>query len=172
MSYPLVEGWLTRPEAEVLHRCARDAPEGDIVEVGSYCGRSTIVMAYTGRTIHAIDPHNRAINEDRIPVGPSWERFNSNIRKHGVEDRVVVYRCLREQVLWSGPIGLLFIDADHDYVECKGDYEHFRPHLVPGALVAFHDYTNFDGVRRFVDELDLPRIERADSLVVLRCQIG
>lgn len=58
-----------------------------------------------------------------------------------------------------GPIHLLFIDGAHDYEAVKSDIQRWAPAVVPGGLVAFHDYGNHDlipwtaGVKMAVDEL-------------------
>src|SRR5581483_6186815 len=52
------------------------------------------------------------------------------------------------------------------------DFQHFEPHLVDGALVAFHDYADyFPGVKSFVNHLiaggRYQEVDRAESLVLL-----
>jgi hypothetical protein len=54
----------------------------------------------------------------------------------------------------------------------RADHEHIAPLLVPGGLLAFHDYfEHYPGIVRLVDELmqsgELRFIECADRLVVL-----
>src|SRR5947208_168366 len=54
-----VEGWMTDDQARRLWDAARAVPAGGrIVEIGSYRGRSTIVLARaTEAEVIAIDPH-------------------------------------------------------------------------------------------------------------------
>jgi len=56
---------------------------------------------------------------------------------------------------WTRPIRFLWIDGDHTYRGSKGDIDLFRPHLVPGAIVALHDVLHtFEGpVRVFAEDL-------------------
>jgi len=39
-------------------------------------------------------------------------------------------------------IRLLFIDGDHSYEGCKNDILAWVPYLVPGGILAVHDYGN------------------------------
>ena len=58
---PGVEGWLTEEQAEMLASAAAACPaDGEIVEIGSFRGLSTIVLAThapEGAAVVAIDPH-------------------------------------------------------------------------------------------------------------------
>ena len=72
----------------------------------------------------------------------------------GLEQVVVPIRKHSTDVRWNLPIGLLFVDGLHDYLSVSRDFDHFAPWVVPGGLVAFHDYgkRDFPGVTTFVDE--------------------
>jgi len=51
------------------------------------------------------------------------------------------------------------VDGAHDYEAVKSDIQRWVPSVVPGGIVAFHDYGNHDrlpftaGVQPAVDEL-------------------
>lgn len=50
-------------------------------------------------------------------------------------------------------LGLVYIDGDHTYQGCKSDIKTWWPKLVPGGIMAFHDYKNpAYGVNRAVIE--------------------
>lgn len=58
-------------------------------------------------------------------------------------------------------IHLLFIDGGHDYPVIKADIANWVPKIVPGGVVAFHDYAplkkhlikhKLQGIRQAVDE--------------------
>jgi len=64
-------------------------------------------------------------------------------------------------VNFKDPIHLLFIDGDHDYKAVVGDIAGWVPKVVPGGIVAFHDYApspkqlikhKLQGVKRAIDE--------------------
>jgi predicted O-methyltransferase YrrM len=164
-----IEGWLTDDEAELLmvavaDALAANAQPGAFVELGSYCGRSTVVIAsvLTALTadvrLHAIDPHLEAPRATAKPGARTSSTtlpiFQRNIANAGLADRVVLLQQLSYETGWHEPISFMFVDAEHDYQSVARDVLHFEPWLVDGALVAFHDYsTGFPGVIAFVDEL-------------------
>jgi hypothetical protein len=111
---------------------------GEIVEIGTYIGRSTIAISYAqkekgGRPIHTIDI-------DRHP------QLDGNLRRAGVEDWVDVTVEMSTDVAkrWQDPIELLWIDADHARVGLRADIDAWCDHVIEGGLVAFHDYPGVD----------------------------
>ena len=183
-----VEGWFRREEAELLLQIARQAAvaheSAAIVEIGSYCGRSTIVLASAARVpgrsarVYAIDPHDGEVGARDTLDGvlrqlPTFDRFTANIASAGVDDIVEPIRQRSFDVSWQLPIALLLVDGLHDYVSVARDFHHFEPHLQDGAFVAFHDCDDhFPGVRLFVAGLSgdaaYEEVGRAASLVVFR----
>jgi hypothetical protein len=184
-----VQGWLSDGEADLLVTATSEALAGRgdthaLVEVGSFCGRATTVLASviralrpTGR-IWAIDPHDGvvgAVGQGLQHEGPTLERFRQNMARVGLSDLVETVQSRAADVPWERPVCLLLIDGLHDYGNVCKDFRHFEAHLVEGALIAFHDYAPyFPGVVRFVDELiaggDYSLHARADSMIVLRRQ--
>jgi hypothetical protein len=71
------------------------------------------------------------------------------------------------------PIALLYVDGLHDYASVLADFRHFASDLLPGALVAFHDYFDLcPGVKQCVNELmrngQCEFVTQRDSLIVCR----
>ena len=181
-----VEGWLTDEEADLLiaataHVLSTFPPSHAVVEVGSYCGRSTVVLASVVAVlsplarVHAIDPHEGEVGGTDVGIEatiPTFDRFCANLARADLDAHVVVVRQRSYEVDWDGRIGLLLIDGLHDYGNCARDFGHFQPWLVEGGYVAFHDYEDYPGVTAFVDHLRRTRayawVERAGSMVVLR----
>lgn len=50
-------------------------------------------------------------------------------------------------------IDFIFIDANHDYRHVKEDIRLWLPKVKRGGVIAGHDYINFAGVKKAVDEL-------------------
>src|SRR5690606_27987830 len=99
-----VDGWLTYEEGRAL----ADAAAGKcVLEIGSYCGRSTICMAQTAQHVHWIDPH-----DGRGTPNPRDTRavFDRNVAWHGLSDKVSEYSDSPNH--WRGPFGLVFIDGE------------------------------------------------------------
>src|SRR5271168_4115391 len=87
-----VPGYLLENEARFLGVLAAITPAaGAIVEIGSYRGRSTVMLAkvaahYGFGPVVAIDPHNSPIllNPDGSDRFSSYEDFCKNIQRAGV----------------------------------------------------------------------------------------
>jgi len=158
-------GFLGEDEARFLGLMAAAAPAGgEIVEIGSFKGRSTVMLATIARAfqlgkVTAIDPHTApsATDPGEARGGSTFEEFLQSLRAAGAEEHVDVRRAFSRDVAknWSGPIRLLWIDGDHTYAGAKLDFEGFAPFLAEGALLAFHDALNaFDGpIRVFVEDV-------------------
>lgn len=182
-----IEGWLTPAEARLLisatHQALSGCPEAQaVVEVGSYCGRATVVIGSVLRAVRAtakvwaIDPHDGFVgahDHGLERVEPTLERLHRNVASADLSPFVEIVQARAEDVPWSEPLCLLLIDGLHDYPNVLKDFSHFEGFLVDGALIAFHDYAEyFPGVPAFVDELvasgRYEAIARARSLIVLR----
>lgn len=177
-----IEGWLTGPEAILLMATTALAltehESHDVVEIGSYCGRSTVVLGSVVKTVssglkvHAIDPHQGELSRSADVCRPTLERFQKNVDEAGLAD-VVASVCKRSyEVTWDRPISFLFIDGLHDYENVSRDFNHFQKWVVPSGYVAFHDYDPaYPGVIAFVDELlasgEYRRFHLVGSLIML-----
>ena len=160
-----VPGYLLENEAKFLGVLAAITPApGAIVEIGSYRGRSTVMLArvaahYGLGPVVAIDPHNSQIlvNPDGSNDKSSYEDFLHSIRHAGIEENVEPHLAYSKDVSrnWSRPIRLLWIDGDHSYPGAKADFDGFFSHLAPNGVVALHDsLSNFEGpIRVFVEEM-------------------
>jgi MMP 1-O-methyltransferase len=144
--WPLVdsiEGWLYPNEARVLFDIARSLPdETNVVEIGSYRGRSTCCLAFGCRRkrqrVFAIDTFDGGPD---LPFANSLPDFSRNIDRCGLSDRVepIVGSSTQVAKTWTKPIHLLFIDGSHAYEDALADFTSFFPHVVPGGTIAFHD---------------------------------
>lgn len=164
-----IEGFLSPDEMRflvLLGACPR--ADGEVLEIGSFKGRSTFILASAARLagqtkIHAVDPLI-APSETDPDLGDelSSERdFFANLEKTGVADNVDFHKEFSHQLAghWDSPLRLLWIDGDHTYEGTKKDLECFLPHLSGGAIVAIHDVLHeFEGgVRVFAEDVLLSR---------------
>jgi hypothetical protein len=153
-----IEGWLSRDQGARLWLAARRVPAaGSIVEIGSFRGRSAVVLASAaadGARIVAIDPH---AGGDRGPgeITPQAERgdadnraFLANLRRAGVEDRVRLVRKLSGDALGDvpGELDLLYIDGAHRYSPASEDIARWGARVRPGGSLLIHDSFNAIGV--------------------------
>ena len=146
-----VKGWMTRAQAQRLwDRAGTMAPGERIVEIGSYHGRSAIVLATAapeGVEVICIDPHGGT------DVGP-WEyeleaaagqadheAYVANLERAGVADRVTHVRKLSGQALDDvpGQVELLYIDGAHRFSPAWEDLKAWSPKVAPGGVMLIHD---------------------------------
>jgi predicted O-methyltransferase YrrM len=182
-----IEGWLSDAEGDLLLAAVAQAvveisSPAAVVEVGSYCGRSTLVLGSVVRAIaphlrvYAIDPHEGEVGAaDRglARTAPTLQRFERTIAEAGLAEVVEAVRQRSYETAWDKPISFLLVDGLHDYGNVSRDFRHFEPWLLDGAYVAFHDYADYwPGVKAFVNELlgggCYERVALAASLVVVR----
>ena len=160
-----VPGHLTEKEARFLGLLAACVPaRGTIVEIGSFKGRSTVMLAkvashYGSGPVVAIDPHNSPILLDHQTdqEASSYQDFLDSIHAAGVSAHVESHAAYSKEVAksWNRPIRVLWIDGDHSYEGAKSDLDGFFPQLVPQGVVAYHDaLNNFPGpIRVFVEDV-------------------
>jgi predicted O-methyltransferase YrrM len=165
-----VEGFLLAVEGCTLMELAARGPGvGEIVEIGSYMGRSTCFLAAGAMRMHrervtAVDhfagspEHQKGAfvqSEAIVQEGTTLNRFKVNIEAKGVSKHVepVVADSATAAGTWEKPIRLLFIDGDHSYEASKADFEAWAPYVVPGGCICFHDINGWPGVTRFLREL-------------------
>jgi len=154
-----LEGQLAIEEAHWLLRAA--SGRRSIVEIGSYRGKSTVLLAIgcadvEGR-VTAIDPHLPAPGARSGAYTPEDERLlRDACARHGVQDRVDhwVMTSREARPHWgAAPIDLLWIDGDHSEAGVRADLDQWSPLVRPGGLLAAHDYTHREGVRAAWDAL-------------------
>jgi MMP 1-O-methyltransferase len=158
-------GFLANNEIRFLGILAACTPAtGVIVEIGSFKGKSTVMLAtiaakYGLGPVVAIDPHQGLsyLGPDAPQQSPTFDEFSDAVKSAGLENHVETRRAYSRDVAkdWTRPIRLLWIDGDHSYKGCKEDFDLFSPFLTQGAVVAFHDTLNaFEGpIRVFTQEV-------------------
>lgn len=144
-------GWLTETEGRELGRLAAGK---NVLEIGSYCGRSTVCLARTARSVYAVDTFDgrgTALPGDTLPT------FRETMKRHCVDDKVFVLKGESADILPSLPpvFDLIFIDGSHDYESVSQDIELASRKLKPGGVLVFHDYRRPDdpGVTEAATEL-------------------
>jgi len=137
---------------------------GVIVEVGAYCGRSTLYLAHgvlaagagcrSAPIVFSIDHHHGSEENQagwehhdaslvdgrtgRLDTLPAWR---ATVEGAGVEDRVVAMVGDSPTIarLWRSPAGLVFIDGGHGAEPAWADYYGWAPKVALGGWLAIHD---------------------------------
>lgn len=189
-------GFMPPEEGLALYEAAMAAPGGPFLEVGSYCGRSTLFIgaaaAERAGVLFAVD-HHRGSEENQ----PGWEwhepdlvdphsglidtlpHFRRAVFDAGLEAHVVAVVGDSPSVaaLWGTPLAFLFVDGGHGAAAAHADYEGWTPHVAPGGTLAIHDVFDdpADGGRppyeiylRALASGDFSETGRTGSLRVLR----
>jgi predicted O-methyltransferase YrrM len=146
-----VAGWMTDAQARLLwHRAARVPSGGRIVEIGSYHGRSAVVLARAAAPqveVVAIDPHagnDRGPQEIRGSVTEGErdnQAFRANLAQAGVGDRVRHVRRPSQEATEdvAGSIDLLYIDGAHRYRPARDDIRLWGARVAEGGTILIHD---------------------------------
>ena len=177
-------GFMPPHEGDALYSAALAAgaavPGLPFLEVGSYCGRSTVWLGAAARAagtvLFAVD-HHRGSEENQS----GWEhhdpttvdartgkmdtlpRFRDTIHDAGLEDAVfaVVGQSAAVAAHWTSPLAFLFIDGGHGEEPARLDYEGWTPRVAMGGTLAIHDVfpDPADGGRPPYEQIFRPAVE-------------
>lgn len=154
-----IKGFLHPEEGARLFALALDASRnGPCLEVGSYCGKSTLYLGTAcrerGELLYAVD-HHRGSEEhqpgeeyhdaDLLDAGSgridSFRHFRSTLARARLEDTVVPLVAASAQAArhWMTPLALVFIDGGHSRDAALTDYRSWAGHVRVGGVLAIHD---------------------------------
>ena len=155
----LVKGFLDADEGEALFRYALEAAElGPVLEVGSYCGKSTVYLGAACKaervSLYAVDHHrgseehqpgeeyhDGSLFDEQAGLMDSFREFRQTIRAAELEDTVVPVVSSSKVAAhnWATPLSMVFIDGGHSLEAAMTDYRSWVGHIVKGGLLAIHD---------------------------------
>ena len=191
-----VKGFIDHNEGICLYNYAlNSSKKGPILEIGSYCGKSTIYIAtaakkYSG-CVYSVD-HHTGSEENQV----GWEyhdielfdeetgRINSfpefmrNLRKANLLDTVVPIVSDSSLVsrYWKIPLSMVFIDGGHTMDAAFNDFNNWKDKIIKGGILAIHDvFPNPDDggrppyeiYRKALSEENFKEVEAVKSLRVL-----
>ncbi|MFZ3208306.1 MAG: class I SAM-dependent methyltransferase [Geobacteraceae bacterium] len=154
-----VKGFLADEEGASLYKFACEtAPLGPCLEIGSYCGKSTVYLGTAckryGSILYALDHHRGSeehqpgeeyhdpdIYDSSAELVDSFREFRTTLRLAGLEENVVpiVASSIVASSRWGTPLGMVFIDGGHSLVAALCDYRCWAGHIVSGGILAIHD---------------------------------
>jgi MMP 1-O-methyltransferase len=160
-AFESAKGFMPPGEGRALYAAAAEAARLGLplLEIGSYCGRSTLLLADAARragTVVVTVDHHRGSEEQqpgeefhdpeladprdgcRVDTLPAFRR---TLADAGLEEHViaVVGRSPQAAAALGGRFGLVFIDGGHTDAHATADYESWVPALAVGGLLAIHD---------------------------------
>ncbi|EST37188.1 hypothetical protein N566_14340 [Streptomycetaceae bacterium MP113-05] len=159
-SFEAAKGFMPADEGLALYAAAVEAARLGLplLEVGTYCGRSTLLLADAARaasvTVLTVDHHrgseeqqpgwdyhDESLVDPQVGLMDTLPAFRRTLHAAGLEEHVValVGRSPRVAALWGGALGLVFVDGGHTDEHATADYEGWTPHLAPGGLLVIHD---------------------------------
>lgn len=155
-------GFMPTNEGDALWQAGQEAaaavPGAPFLEIGSYCGKSTIWLGDAAQrndtVLFALD-HHRGSEENQA----GWEhhepdlvdaeigrmdtlpRFRRTVFDAGLEPSVVALVGDSPTLgrFWNTKLALLFIDGGHGHDPAHRDYEMWTPHVAEGATLCIHD---------------------------------
>ena len=154
-----VKGFMPAHEGERLYALALEAATlGPCLEVGSYCGKSTIYLgaacSQRGVVLYAVD-HHRGSEEHQLgeeyhdpdlydaDIGAvdTFREFRRTVAAASLEAHVVPIVAPSEVAArgWNTGLGLVFVDGGHSLRAAQTDYEVWHRHVLPGGYLAIHD---------------------------------
>jgi len=144
------QGWSTRRQLSLLFYLAKQTAylDGDILEIGSAWGRSTVLLGYASKkTIWSIDPHTggRAFIEKGIEQD-SYDIFLNNLEKNNILPQVHILKNTSQEVLEQSLLpsdlkfSFAFIDGLHTAEGVEIDFEIAYSRLVKNGVLVFDDY--------------------------------
>jgi len=154
-----VKGFLDPEEGRCLYEIALEAgPLGACLEIGSYCGKSTLYLATacqkSNGILFSIDHHQGSeeqqpgeeyfdpdLYDPQTDGVDTFKEFKATIERGGLEDTVVpiVSRSEVAARLWATPLSLVFIDGGHSMAAACTDYNAWSGHILPGGFLLIHD---------------------------------
>ncbi len=184
-----VEGWMSPGQGATLFDSATNCPVGGrIVEIGSFRGKSTVVLAVAADPsveIVAIDPH---AGNDRGPqeiegfadeAADDHAVFTTNLAAAGVADRIRHVREFSDAALdmVEGPVDVLYVDGAHRYGPALADIRAWGDRVNDGGTMLIHDSFSSIGVtlailRQLVFGSRFRYVGRARSMTIYRADLG
>lgn len=165
-----ITGWMTKDE--LLWLAGQASVRHDIIEIGSWRGRSTRALAdNTPGKVTAVDGFVGSPFDTPNGMWPDMAAqiahpdfiYGEFIKNTGHLPNVRTLRMLSLEGaarLQHERFDMIFIDAGHDYEHVVQDILAWRPLLAPGGLFSGHDYfPGCPGVMQAVNEL-IPNAKR------------
>lgn len=152
-----------------------------IVEIGSYAGNSTEILAKNFKEVVAIDPFENGYDDDndassfKIPMYKVEEQFDSLCNKYKNIKKLKMTSKEASKLFKDYSLSIVYIDANHNYSFAKQDILLWLPKVTNNGFIALHDYNNrkhHPGVKVAFDEIfKFPDATFKDTSCIIRKRI-
>ena len=179
MADPFGEEWFSPHSQQVLASLGRSVLgiDGDIVEVGSWTGRSTCALAraVNPRLVHSVDTWEGSPGEVSRTLAAGrdvYAEFSSNVA-HFTAGNVDPHRMGWRDYFEThrDPLALVFIDAAHTYEEVRDNIEAVLPLVVRGGVICGDDVHDPGVQQGVLETLEGARVQVVASLWVYRVEV-
>ena len=191
-----VKGFLDHDEGICLYNHAlSSSKKGPILEIGSYCGKSTIYLAAAAKeyncSVYSVDHHTGSeenqvgweyhdielFDEETGKIN-SFPEFMRNLRKANLLDTVIPIVSDSSLVSrdWKIPLSMVFIDGGHTMEAAFNDFNNWKDKIIKGGILAIHDvFPNpddggrppFEIYRKALSENNFKEVKAVKSLRIL-----
>jgi hypothetical protein len=156
--YQDIPGWF---DWETTYRrwAEQVRPDGVIVEVGAYLGKSLSFLLVELQNLERYDVQVHAVDNWVGPepgvdgfAGLELEReFHNNIRSLMIRPAVHRMRSLTAASTFPPEaVDMVWLDGSHTFEDVYADLEAWWPLVRPGGEIGGHDLTSFAGVQKAV----------------------
>jgi hypothetical protein len=174
-----VEGLTESGELALLYRLCFQAPDtGWFVELGSYMGRSSAAICQgaheLGHEVMLIDNFTPIIKRGWQDKHGTVELLGANMKRLGYKPLIVDGDSRQVPGVFpkGAKVSYLFIDSNHDPLHFEQEWDTWKGHLLPGAIIACHDYANpkCAGLAVMIYKLlgHLDKIDLVDSTIAFK----
>ena len=154
-----IKGFLADHEGAALYAAAAElSARGPCLEIGSYCGKSTVYLGTACKKnasiLYALDHHRGSeehqpgeayhdpeLFDGKVDLMDSFKEFRRSMCAADLEETVVpiVSSSATAARFWSTPLALVFIDGGHSLAAAMTDYRCWAGHIMAGGMLAIHD---------------------------------
>lgn len=143
-----VPGWLTPQAANLLYDLATNAPLNRALEIGTFCGKSAIVigdaMKERGGTLICCDIFGHNVPYVAGTISDLEASFLQNISDRELDQTIISFKMNHSQLAGcaKGKFGICYVDGAHYMERVLQDALFAWGCLVPGGYIVFDDYIN------------------------------
>jgi len=149
------ESQTTLSQIDELYNAVLNTPPGDVVEIGSATGGTTIILIEAAKQVnkfvYSVDPYPEEMEGKAYSYTPGLmneyrEKFTKNILNGKHLNIIQFNNDLTDCIdLIPDELSVVFIDGCHEFSFVQREYELIWPKIVKGGVMYIHDIYWGDG---------------------------